>query len=167
MEKVFLLSGDHHSAVEQVAKMVGVDHFSAELLPHEKVAAYDRWADSGNGGKKKRVRTSIFVGDGMNDAALLARADVGIAMGGIGSDLAVEAADVVLMNGSLGLVPKSIEISRKTRDVVVQNIALAFLVKFGFLALGAVGVATLWEAVFADVGVAILALLNAFRIQSK
>ena len=167
VEKVFLLSGDHHSAVEQVAKMVGVDHFSAELLPHEKVAAYDRWADSGNGGKKKRVRTSIFVGDGMNDAALLARADVGIAMGGIGSDLAVEAADVVLMNGSLGLVPKSIEISRKTRDVVVQNIALAFLVKFGFLALGAVGAATLWEAVFADVGVAILALLNAFRIQSK
>jgi len=159
--RVAMLSGDSRLAARSVADAVGIDEAHAEILPHEKV---ERFADIAAEVREAHPKgVVVFVGDGINDAPALARADVGIAMGGIGSDAAVEAADVVLMNDSPLSVPLAIRSARWTRRIVAQNIALSFVVKIGFLALGAVGVATLWEAVFADVGVALLATVNSLR----
>ena len=171
---VAMLTGDNRMPAERVAREVGIDTVSSELLPDEKVAAYEAIAEAevtsaaGVGGAarpaKARGRHAVaFVGDGINDAPVLMRSDVGFAMGGLGSDAAIEAADIVLMNDALSGVPRSIEIARHTRTVVLQNIVFALLVKAVFLALGAFGVATMWEAVIADVGVSLLAVLNSLR----
>ena len=137
---------------------MGLDDYLANLLPEDKVDAIEKiLAQSG----KSKV---IFVGDGINDAPVIARADVGIAMGALGSDAAIETADVVLMTDAPSKVAEAIQIAQKTRQIVIQNIVLAMVIKGVFIALGTIGLATLWEAVFADVGVALLAILNAGRV---
>jgi Cd2+/Zn2+-exporting ATPase len=129
------------------------------LLPHQKVEILEQIiSKTANGGK------TIFVGDGINDAPSLARADIGIAMGGVGSDAAIEAADVVIMNDEISKVSSAVKIARKTHIIVWQNIAFALGVKGLIMVMGAFGVATMWEAVFGDVGVALIAVLNAARI---
>lgn len=159
IKKTVMLTGDSKQAAEQVAKQLGIDQVCADLLPGDKVNRVEQlFAEKSEKGKL------IFVGDGINDAPVLARADIGIAMGALGSDAAIEAADVVIMNDRLLRIATVMHISRKTRNIVIQNIALAFGVKLAVLILGAFGIATLWEAVFADVGVAVLAILNAVRI---
>ncbi|WP_206814821.1 HAD hydrolase family protein, partial [Chroococcus sp. FPU101] len=130
-----------------------------ELLPEDKVDAVEKLLRQS--GKKSKV---AFVGDGINDAPVIAMADVGMAMGGLGSDAAIETADVVLMTDAPSKVAEAIQIAKKTRRVVIQNIAFAMGIKALFIVLGVFGVATLWEAVFADVGVALLAILNASRV---
>lgn len=159
VKHLVLLSGDNREAVRSAAAEAGITEVHAELLPQDKVTMVEELINALPKGRKL-----IFVGDGINDAPVLARADIGIAMGGVGSDAAVEAADVVLMTDEPGKVVEAIRIARFTRRVVIQNIALAFAVKGLVLLLGAAGLATLWEAVFADVGVAVLAILNAMRV---
>lgn len=158
VKRVMMLSGDQDEAARSVAEQLGLDGFRSSLLPEEKVAALDEILTEGESGKV------AFVGDGINDAPALARADVGIAMGALGSDAAIETADVVLMNDSLAKVGEAIHLGRKTRKIVWQNIGLALGIKAVFIVLGVFGVATMWEAVFADVGVAVLAVLNATRV---
>ena len=166
--KTVMLTGDNRAAAERVAAAVGVDEFRAELLPDQKVEAVeDLLAKRSGGGKRNRnaaVGGSVaFVGDGINDAPVLSRADVGIAMGGIGSDAAIEAADIVLMNDKLSQIVLARKIAKKTVGIVRQNIVFALLVKVAVLVLAACGIANMWLAVFADVGVAVLAILNAMR----
>lgn len=162
---IVMLTGDSESAARPVAERLGITDFRAGVLPHQKVEEFDRVAERYTPLKKGgRSRGSVlFVGDGINDAPVLARADAGIAMGGIGSDAAIESADVVLMNDNPLLVAEAVRTARWTQRIVAQNIALSFAIKLGFLALGAFGIATLWEAVFADVGVALLATVNSLR----
>ena len=136
-----------------------MDKVYSQLLPHEKVEKLEAIAK----GKTSKGKL-VFVGDGINDAPVLARADVGIAMGGLGSDAAIEAADIVLMTDEPQKIVDAVRISRKTRRIVWQNIALALGVKGIVLLMGAIGLATMWEAVFADVGVALLAVLNSMRV---
>lgn len=155
--KTGILSGDKASIVTKVAKEVGVDTVHAELLPGDKVNKVKEFKKTGD-----RVG---FVGDGLNDAPVIAISDVGIAMGGLGSDAAIEVADVVIQQDEVSRIPIAIKIGKKTKRIVWQNIGLAFGVKLIVLLLGALGMATMWEAVFADVGVALLAILNAVRIQ--
>lgn len=152
-----LLSGDRKSAAERVANALGIHEIHAELLPGDKRSVLR--------GLKRNAGHVAFVGDGINDAAVLADSDLGIAIGKNGSDLAIDAADLVIRDGDLRRIHLAMRIGRATRSVVWQNIILAFAVKAVVLILGAWGLATLWEAVFADVGVAILAILNAVRIQ--
>ena len=152
-----LLSGDRKSAAERVANALGIHEVHAELLPGDKRSVLR--------GLKRNAGHVAFVGDGINDAAVLADSDLGIAIGKNGSDLAIDAADLVIRDGDLRRIHLAMRIGRATRSVVWQNIILAFAVKAAVLILGAWGLATLWEAVFADVGVAILAILNAVRIQ--
>ncbi len=159
VEKVVMLTGDSQAVAQRVAHRLEVDAFEAELLPEDKVAAVEKLLQTV--GKKGKV---AFVGDGINDAPVIARADVGIAMGGLGSDAAIETADVVLMTDDPSKVAEAIQIARRTHAIVWQNITLALVVKAAFIILGILGVATLWEAVFADVGVALLAILNATRV---
>lgn len=158
VEKTVMLTGDSQMVAQSVARQIGLDAFVAELLPEEKVDEIEQLLDPS--GKAKLA----FVGDGINDAPVIARADVGIAMGGLGSDAAIETADVVLMTDAPSKVAEAIHVARKTRQIVVQNIVMALGIKALFIALGTIGLATLWEAVFADVGVALLAILNATRI---
>ncbi|MBD2655529.1 cadmium-translocating P-type ATPase [Synechocystis sp. FACHB-383] len=153
-----MLTGDSQSVADNIAKELGLDQYRAELLPEDKVEALEAFLHSAGGGKV------AFVGDGINDAPVIARADVGIAMGGLGSDAAIETADVVIMTDAPSKVAEAIYIAHKTRRIVWQNIGFAMALKAMFIALGAIGLATLWEAVFADVGVALLAILNAGRI---
>jgi Cd2+/Zn2+-exporting ATPase len=154
---VVMLSGDKPAIVAAVAARLGIEEAHGDLLPEGKVAHLERLkAIPGN-----RV---AFAGDGINDAPVLALSDVGIAMGGLGSDVAIETADVVIQTDQPGKIATAIQIGRRTRRVVVQNILLAFGVKIIVLSMGAAGIATLWEAVFADVGVALLAILNASRV---
>jgi Cd2+/Zn2+-exporting ATPase len=160
--KTVMLTGDGAAAAEAVAQKVGVDEFFAELLPDQKVAVLEKIAAASRG-EQKSSRGIMFVGDGINDAPVLARADVGVAMGGVGSDAAIEAADMVLMTDEVGKIPAAMRIARHTRQVARQNIAFALGVKAVLLALGAAGVASMWAAVFGDVGVALLAILNALR----
>lgn len=159
VERTVMLTGDARGSAEQVGREVGIDEIHAELLPHEKVTQLEDLLTLENGRKGKLA----FVGDGINDAPVLTRADVGIAMGGLGSDAAIEAADVVIMEDKPGKIVESIRIARYTRQIIIQNIVLAFAVKALFIVLGIAGVATLWEAVFADVGVALLAVFNSTR----
>lgn len=161
VDRVAMVSGDTLGATSRAAVRLGIREFRAGSLPHEKVGIFERIRGETVDAHPKG--TTVFVGDGINDAAVLARADVGIAMGALGSDAAIEAADAVLMNDDPALVATAIAVAKRTRRIVTENIALAFAVKIGFLALGAAGTATLWEAVFADVGVALLATLNSVR----
>ena len=154
-----MLTGDNRVVAKNVADKLGLDTYKAELLPEDKVEAIEQYLRKS--GKKSKV---AFVGDGINDAPVIARADLGMAMGALGSDAAIETADVVLMDDALSKVAEAIAIARKTHTIVWQNIILAMAIKALFILLGAVGIATLWEAVFADVGVALLAILNASRI---
>ena len=155
VKKTVMLTGDSKTIAEANAKLLGVDQTFAELLPEEKVARLEELIAQG---------PVLFAGDGINDAPVLARADVGIAMGALGSDAAIEASDVVIMNDDLNKIPAAIKIAKKTMGVVWQNIAMSLLVKFGIMALAVPGIANLWLAVFGDVGVLFLAVLNALRL---
>ncbi len=158
VEKTVMLTGDAKRVADEVAAELGVDEVRSELLPGDKVAELEKLLAQKSG----RARLA-FVGDGINDAPVLTRADIGIAMGAMGSDAAIEAADVVLMDDDPMQIAKAIKISRKCIGIVRQNIVFSLVIKFGCLALVAIGVADMWAAIFADVGVMILAVLNAIR----
>ncbi|WP_410492713.1 heavy metal translocating P-type ATPase [Chryseobacterium culicis] len=155
--KATMLSGDKSTVVKYVADQLGIDNAFGDLLPEDKVNKVKEI--------KARKQTVAFVGDGVNDAPVVALSDVGIAMGGLGSDATIETADVVIQDDKPSKIPMAINIGKQTKKIVWQNIILAFAVKAVVLILGAGGLATMWEAVFADVGVALLAILNAVRIQ--
>ncbi len=159
VERIVMLTGDSQAVAARIAKTLGVDTFAAELLPEDKVAAIEQLL--GEFHKKGKV---AFVGDGINDAPVIARADVGIAMGGLGSDAAIETADVVLMTDHPSKVAEAIQVGKKTHAIVLQNIIFALTIKTIFIGLGLMGLATMWEAVFADVGVALVAIFNATRV---
>ncbi len=154
--KTAMLTGDRRAAAESVARELGIDTVRSELMPGDKVSALEELMGSSHG-------STAFVGDGINDAPVLTRADVGLAMGALGSDAAIEAADMVLMDDNPGRVAEAIAVSRRTMRIVRQNIAFALAVKAAILILSAAGFDNMWLAVFADVGVAILAILNALR----
>ncbi len=158
VDRTVLLTGDSNEIAERTAAELGMSEYFGGLLPGDKVAHLERIMAAQKGGAR-----TAFVGDGINDAPVLARSDVGIAMGQLGSDAAIDTADVVLMTDSPGRIVEAILRGRKTRSIVVQNIAIALAVKAVFLSLGAVGIATMWEAVIADMGVALVAILNATR----
>ena len=159
VKSIVMLTGDSQTVAKQVAQTLGVDSYQAELLPENKVTAIEKLLKEV--GKKGKV---AFVGDGINDAPVIARADVGIAMGGLGSDAAIETADIVIMNDDPSKVAEAITIARKTHSIVWQNIIFALAIKGIFITLGVFGLATMWEAVFADVGVALAAIFNATRV---
>lgn len=158
VRKTIMLTGDTKVVAEQVARSLGIDEVYSGLLPGDKVTKVEEIL-----AQKSEQEKLAFVGDGINDAPVLTRADIGIAMGAMGSDAAIEAADVVLMDDDPLKIAKAIQISRKCLGIVYQNIIFALVIKFGCLALGAVGIANMWFAIFADVGVMILAVLNAIR----
>lgn len=162
VKNVVMLTGDRQKAAEEVAGELGIDTVYSELLPSDKVQKVEELLASKTG--KEKV---AFVGDGINDAPVLTRADVGIAMGSMGSDAAIEAADIVLMDDDVRKIASTVKIARKTLGVVKQNIVFALGVKFIVLILGALGVANMWEAVFADVGVSVIAILNSMRVLKK
>ncbi len=159
VRKTVMLTGDRKAVGESVARELGLDEVHAELLPADKVGQMERLLS-----EKSAKGQLAFVGDGINDAPVLKRADIGIAMGALGSDAAIEAADVVLMDDNPAKIAQAIRISRRTLGIVKQNIVFALVVKLAFLVLGAFGIASMWEAVFADVGVSFLAILNALRV---
>ena len=158
VRRIVMLTGDSRRVAEQVAKELGVDEVHSELLPADKVAKVEELLKA-----KSDKEKLAFVGDGINDAPVLGRADIGIAMGAMGSDAAIEAADVVLMDDDPLQIPKAVKISRKCLGIVYQNIVFAIGIKLICLALGALGIANMWLAIFADVGVMIIAVLNAIR----
>lgn len=170
---VVMLTGDRKGIAEAVAEKLSVDEFRAELLPADKVQAVEELLErmsgdkggksEGSNGKKKLA----FIGDGINDAPVLSRADVGIAMGSMGSDAAIEAADVVIMDDDIGKIPRTIRIARETVGIAYQNIAFALFIKILFLILGALGIIGMWWAVFADVGVAVMCILNSMRMLKR
>ena len=155
VQKTVMLTGDSESIATKVASELGIDEFHAGLLPEDKVRIVESLLDD----KEKLA----FVGDGINDAPVLTRADLGIAMGAMGSDAAIEAADIVLMDDNPMKIAKAIKISRKCLRIVYQNIVFALAVKFACLILGALGITNMWAAIFADVGVMVIAVLNAIR----
>jgi Cd2+/Zn2+-exporting ATPase len=159
IKKLVMLTGDSKSVGTTVGQSLGLDEVHAELLPHQKVEKLEELDK-----KKSPKGKLVFVGDGINDAPVLARADIGVAMGGLGSDATIEAADIVLMTDEPTKLVSAIKIAKRTRTIVWQNIIFALAVKGVVLLLGAGGIATMWEAVFADVGVAVLAILNAMRV---
>ena len=161
VKKVIMLTGDAKKVAEQVAGKLGVDEVKSELLPADKVIEVEKLLNS-----KGKDEMLAFVGDGINDAPVLSRADIGIAMGALGSDAAIEAADIVLMDDDPAKIATAMNISRKTLRIVHQNIVFALAIKIACLALGAAGVANMWMAIFADVGVMVLAVLNATRCLS-
>lgn len=167
---VVMLTGDRKGIAEAVAEKLSVDEFRAELLPADKVQAVEELLarmsgdkKDGSNGKKKLA----FIGDGINDAPVLSRADVGIAMGSMGSDAAIEAADVVIMDDDIGKIPRTIRIARQTVGIAYQNIAFALFIKILFLILGALGIIGMWWAVFADVGVAVICILKSMRMLKR
>ena len=159
VRKVVMLTGDRDNISESVANELNLDEYHAELLPQDKVSWVEKLMTQKSSGGKL-----IFVGDGINDAPVLALSDIGVAMGGLGSDAAIEAADVVIMTDEPSKIANSVQISKKTMRIVKQNIVFAIAVKIGVLILSAFGVSTMWEAVFADVGVSVLAIVNALRV---
>ncbi|WP_068785698.1 heavy metal translocating P-type ATPase [Paenibacillus phocaensis] len=159
VKKIIMLTGDIRAVGEAVGQKLGVDEVRSELLPQHKVEELEK-LDS----QKSKKEKIVFVGDGINDTPVLARADVGVAMGGLGSDAAIEAADIVIMTDEPSKLASAMQIAQRTRRIVWQNILFALLVKAVFLLLGAFGIATMWEAVFSDVGVTLLAVLNAMRV---
>ncbi len=160
ISKIIMLSGDKDSITQQVSKELNIDWAKGGLLPEDKLNEVEKL-------KTQPDTTVAFMGDGINDAPVLAASDVGIAMGGLGSDVAIETADVIIQTDQPSKIARAVKIGRSTRRIVWQNIGLAFGVKVIVLILGAGGLATMWEAVFADVGVALLAILNAVRLQKK
>ena len=159
VRRIVMLTGDSRSVGEAVGRELGVDEVCAQLLPQDKVARVEALlAGLAEGGRL------AFLGDGINDAPVLTRADVGVAMGSMGSDAAIEAADVVIMDDDLKKLPAVIRIARRTVRIARQNIAFALTVKLAILALSALGLAGMWTAVFADVGVAVLCILNSMRL---
>jgi Cd2+/Zn2+-exporting ATPase len=158
VRRTVMLTGDREPVAAAVAGELGLDSYRAQLLPQDKVAAVEELLAGERDG-----HMLAFVGDGINDAPVLTRADVGVAMGAMGSDAAIEAADVVLMDDDPTSIAKAVRIARKTMGIVWQNIVFAIGVKVVVLVLAAVGVANMWMAVFADVGVAVIAILNAMR----
>lgn len=158
VKKVVMLTGDHASVADKVAKELGIDEVYSQLLPHQKVEHVERLLN-----EKSKDKNLVFVGDGMNDAPVLARADIGVAMGGIGSDAAIEAADVVLMKDDPMALVQAIGKAKQTSTILYQNIIFALGIKVLVMILGAMGMASMWAAVFADVGVTILAVMNSTR----
>lgn len=156
VDETIMLTGDHKDIAELIGGSLGIDRIYSQLLPADKVSAFEKLMEDNEG-------RMVFVGDGINDAPVLARADVGIAMGAFGSDAAIEAADVVIMADDISKLSTVMKIARKTLRICKQNVAFALTVKFGVMILGALGLATMWAAVFADVGVAVIAILNAMR----
>lgn len=157
IQKCVMLSGDHKRTAESVAQSLKLDEVHAELLPSDKVSCVEELLAAEKNGKV------AFVGDGVNDAPVLSRVDVGIAMGSLGSDAAIEAADIVIMDDDLAKIPKLVRLARRTMNIVHQNIVFAIGVKVLIMILGALGIANMWMAVFGDVGVAVLAILNSMR----
>ena len=173
VRSVMMLTGDSEKVASAVAAELGITEYRAELLPQDKVSVVEELLDglrkeagTGERAEKKRGRLA-FIGDGINDAPVLSVADVGIAMGSLGSDAAIEAADIVIMDDDIGRIPAVMGIARKTLGISKQNIAFALLVKFSCLVLGALGIANMWVAVFADVGVAVICILNSMRMLKK
>ncbi|MEA4933399.1 MAG: HAD-IC family P-type ATPase, partial [Lawsonibacter sp.] len=162
VRRIVMLTGDAPVVGEAVGRELGLDEVHAGLLPGDKVDRVEQLL-----AEKKAGEQLIFVGDGINDAPVLSRADIGVAMGAMGSDAAIEAADVVLMDDDLTKLPAAVRIARKTLRIVRQNIVLALGIKFLVLALSAVGLANMWMAVFADVGVSVIAILNASRMLKR
>ena len=156
-----MLTGDARTIAERVAENIGIDMVEAELLPQDKVSFVEGLLD------KTGKRKLAFVGYGINDDPVLMRADVGIAMGSMGSDAAIEAADIVIMDDDIKKISKIIRIAKKTMRIVKENIVFALGVKFAILILGALGIANMWLAVFADVGVAVIAILNSMRMLGR
>lgn len=161
VKKTVMLTGDRKSVGEEIGKYLEIDEVFSELLPTDKIDKFEQIEST-----KSTKGKIIFVGDGINDAPVLARTDIGIAMGGLGSDAAIEAADVVIMTDEPSKIITAIKVAKKTRRIVYQNIILAMVVKGIFLVLGAFGIASMWEAVFADTGVALLAVFNALRVMN-
>ena len=159
IKDIVMLTGDNKAAADKVAQELGITHVEAELLPHQKVEKLEEIM-----ARKIGKGKTVFVGDGINDAPVLARSDIGIAMGGVGSDAAIEAADIVIMTDEISKVATALKIAHKTHAIVWQNIIFALGVKGIILIMGAMGIATMWEAVFGDVGVALIAVLNATRV---
>ncbi|NWF59668.1 MAG: cadmium-translocating P-type ATPase [Fischerella sp.] len=159
VDKTVMLTGDENAIASRISQQLGLDSYLAELLPEDKVSALENILNS-----PEKYNKVAFVGDGINDAPVIARADVGVAMGGLGSDAAIETADVVVMTDAPSKVAQAIQVAKKTHLLVWQNIIFAIAIKGVFILLGAMGLATMWEAVFADVGVALLAILNATRV---
>jgi Cd2+/Zn2+-exporting ATPase len=159
IQQIAMLTGDNAWSAKAVANRLQIDSFYADLLPEDKLSIFEKLNRQNRGEGK-----IAFVGDGINDAPVLARADVGVAMGALGSDAAVETADVVLMNDSPMKLTEALSIAKQTRRIVWQNIILAFVVKGVFILFGAMGMATMWEAVFADMGTALVAVANSTRI---
>jgi Cd2+/Zn2+-exporting ATPase len=162
VKHIAMLTGDNICAAEGVSKSLGLDRFYADLLPEDKVRIFEKI-----GKEKQNKRKIAFVGDGINDAPVIARADVGVAMGALGSDAAIETADVVLMTDSPSKLVEAVSVAKQTRKIVWQNISLAFLIKGIFIALGAIGLVSMWEAVFADMGTALVAVVNSTRTLGK
>lgn len=162
IKRTVMLTGDNHQIAAQIGKQLGIDEVQAELLPGDKVKVVDSLIQDAHQNK----HCVGFVGDGINDSPVLARADVGIAMGGLGSDAAIEASDIVIMTDQPTKIVKAIDISMRTKTIVWENIIFALIVKGICLILGALGIAGMWEAVFADVGVTLLAVMNALRLQT-
>lgn len=158
VSELVLLTGDKKEVAEAVSEQLGIDKVSYELLPEDKVTEFEDLLR-----KKEKGKTVAFVGDGINDAPALVRSDVGIAMGALGSDAAIEAADIILMDDKISKIPLAIEIAKKTVKISKQNVILALGVKFGIMILGIFGIATMWMAIFGDVGVLVLAVLNSIR----
>ena len=150
-----MLTGDNERSAEAVCKSIGINKYYSSLLPDDKLSAMK---------DIQNTEKAVFVGDGINDAPVLISADVGIAMGGMGSDSAIEAADIVLMNDDISKVPSVISLSKRTHQIAIQNIIIALGIKLLVLLLSAVGLTPMWVAVFADVGVAIIAVMNSLRI---
>ena len=159
VSKIVMLTGDRRETAEKVANQLGITDALSQLLPGDKVTALEDILK-----KKGEKETVAFVGDGINDAPVLARADIGIAMGGLGSDAAIEAADVVILDDQLNKIPKAVALARRARQLIHQNVTFILAIKFTVLFLGAIGIANMWMAVFADVGVAVMAILNGIRI---
>ena len=160
VKRIVMLTGDAEKSAAAAAEKIGIKEYHAELLPQDKVKLIENLMAE----KKNERGYTVFVGDGINDAPVIARADIGVAVEGSASDAALEAADVVFMGSLPSKLAEAVEIARYTKKIVFQNIFMALGIKIGFIILGAAGSATLWEAVFADVGVALLAVINAARV---
>jgi Cd2+/Zn2+-exporting ATPase len=156
VQKAIMLTGDKKDISEKIASKLNLDEVKSELLPSDKLSVVDELINKSN--------KVIFVGDGVNDAPVLARADIGIAMGGVGTDSAIEAADIIIMNDDLNKINEAISISKKTKNIVMQNIIFALVIKFSVLILSALGIVSMWWAVFADVGVSFLAIINSMSL---